>query len=83
MKFSLNIKHTFPAKRGEAGESHLVRLDVEHYDINGLYLRTTSSWNVIKTFDGSQVSAESSNTQVALAGILDATFVDSIVGGES
>lgn len=65
MKFTMKVNHTIPA-RGVAGESHLVRLDIEHYDVDGLYLRTSSAWTVIKTFDGIQDSAASELTVAAL-----------------
>jgi hypothetical protein len=64
-KLTMSVSHTIPA-RGSAGESHLVRLDVEHYDAEGLYLRTTSAWTVIKTFDSAQVSASAEFTVAAL-----------------
>jgi len=64
-KFNLSVKHQIP-ERGLAGESHLVRLDVEHYDAEGVYIRTSSAWTVIKTFDGTQDSTASVNTVLAL-----------------
>nr|APG77005.1 hypothetical protein [Beihai levi-like virus 7] len=64
-KFTMNVKHTIP-DRGLPGESHLVRLDVEHYDTNGVYLRTSSAWTVIKTFDSTQDSTACSDTVAAL-----------------
>lgn len=64
-KFNLSVKHTIPA-RGQPGESHLVRLDVEHYDAEGTYLRTSSAWTVIKTFDGTQNSTACENTVASL-----------------
>lgn len=54
MRFNMTITHTIPA-RGEYPESHLARLNVEHYDAtSGAYLRTSSAWMVIKTFDAEQ-----------------------------
>lgn len=81
-KITLNVKHDIPS-RGAAGESHLVRLDVEHYGIDGAYLSTSSAWVVIKTFDGIQVSQSSVDTQTGLAGILAPAFVAKIVARES
>lgn len=82
-KFSLSIRHTIPP-RGGAGESHMIRLDVDHFDATtGEYLRRTSSWNVIKTFDAVQVSADSENTTLALAAMLDATNVGKLAGREN
>lgn len=65
MKLTMKVNHSIPA-RGNPGESHLVRLDIEHYDVDGLYLRTSSAWTVIKTFDGIQDSVASEFTVAAL-----------------
>lgn len=82
-KFTLSVNHTIPA-RGESGESHLVRLDVEKMDTEGVYQKTTSPWLVIKTFDGVQDSAE---CQFALAALLDFAGVpantDKVIARES
>lgn len=64
-KLSLSVKHTIPG-RGQPGESHLVRLDVEHYDATGAYQRTSSAWLVVKTFDGTQDSAVSLKVGLSL-----------------
>lgn len=83
MKFKLNVKHTIPA-RGLAGESHLVRLDVEHYDAEGTYMRTSSAWIVVKTFDSTQDTTAVSATALALQGVTDdATFIGKIAARES
>lgn len=81
-KITLNVKHDIPS-RGVAGESHLVRLDVEHYDGSGVYIRTSSAWTVIKTFDGIQSSSGSLNTAMALGGVLDSAFATKIIARES
>lgn len=81
-KYSLTIRHTVP-QRGAAGESHLVRLDVEHYDADGVLERTSSAWTVIKTFDGVQVAADSDYTAQALVDFLSDSNIDKIVARES
>lgn len=81
-KLTLKISHTIPA-RGQSDESHLVRLDVEHYDVDGIYLRTSSAWTVLKTFNGSQNSTAVQNTTSALNGLLDGTFIGRVVARES
>jgi hypothetical protein len=65
MKLTLTFKHTIPA-RGTPGESHLVRLDIEHYDADGVYESTSSAWTVLKTFDGIQDSTALLHTVAAL-----------------
>lgn len=82
-KFNLSVKHTIPA-RGLPGESHLVRLDVEHYDSEGVYIRTSSAWTVIKTFDSTQDSTASEDTLAALQMFTGVTAnIEKIVGRES
>lgn len=81
-KFTLEVKHTIP-QRGQAGESHLVKLTVEHFDGSMVYLRGVSPWVVIKTFDGVQDSAAAVAATSALLGALDAPMITSIVGRQS
>lgn len=82
-KLTMSINHTIPA-RGAAGESHLVRLDVEHYDSEGVYLRTSSAWTVIKTFDGIQSSTACEYTVAALQDFTaDAAKIAKVIARES
>lgn len=81
-KFTLNVNHTIPA-RGSAGESHLVRLNVEHYDAEGKYLRTSSAWTVIKTFDGTQDSNACAHTAAALQSFATVANTAKIIARES
>lgn len=81
-KFTLTVKHTIP-DRGQSGESHLVRLDCEHYDSVGTYVRTSSVWSVMKTFDGSQASSEIIDLGDALDTLVDSTFRASLAARES
>lgn len=78
-KFTLNVKHTIPQKGGE-GESHLVKLDVEYFDAQGVYLRTISVWTVIKTFDGVQNSVDALRAVNALVALTTSAFNDKIIG---
>lgn len=81
-KFRLSVKHTIPP-RADPGESHMVRLDVDHYDVNGLFVRTASAWMVIKTFDNVQDTTASNNAANALRTLADATFVGKLNTRES
>lgn len=81
-KYSLSVKHTIPA-RGAPGESHLIRLDVEHYDANGVFLRTSSAWSVIKTFDNTQDTTNANRVANALVALLDTTMVSKLANRES
>jgi hypothetical protein len=81
-RLTLTVKHTIPARGGDQ-ESHLVRLDVEHFDSEGLYVHSSSAWIVIKTFDGVQIATDSINAYDGLIDVLDASTVAAIVGRQS
>jgi len=82
-KLTLEVKHTIPA-RGGSNESHLVRLDVEHYDGSGVYLRSSSAWSVIKTLDAPQVDSSVDFTTEALHGFIGSgTVLAQIIARES
>jgi hypothetical protein len=83
MRFSMSIKHTIP-ERGKAGESHLVRLDVEQYDsATGEYSHMSSAWCVIKTSDAPQVAADVDYTAQALVDFLTDANIDKVIARES
>lgn len=81
-RLTLSVKHTIPAK-GKAGESHLVRLDVEHYDANGLLQRVASAWTVIRTDSGIQDQESSEDATEALVALLSAANITKVVGRQS
>lgn len=81
-RFNLTIKHTIPAK-GKPGESHLARLDVEHYDASNVLLRTTSAWTVFRTDTGIQDATSSSRAALALTGLLTSGNITKILSRES
>lgn len=82
MRFFIKVRHTIPA-RGKSGESHMLRLDVEHYDANGVLLRTASAWKVIVTNDGVQDYVSSQRVQAALLTAETTTNTNKILGRES
>lgn len=82
VRFTLNVKHTIPAK-GQPGESHLMRLDIEHYDANGVLLRTSSAWAVIRTDDGAQDATLSGYATAALLTAFTSTNYTKLIGRES
>lgn len=56
---TMTVKHTVPAT-GKDGESHMVRVDVDHFDgTTGAFIRRSSSWAVNRT-DGSTQDQENS-----------------------
>lgn len=79
MAVTMTIAHTIPSKKGGGGESHLVRIDVESFDANGVYLRTASAWQVIKTFDGTQNDDLSEDVATALCSFLSASSSANII----
>ena len=81
-RFTLSVKHTIPA-RGKPGESHLARLDVEHYDAAGVLLRTASAWTAIRTDNGIQANTNSENAAKALTAFLSAANITKLVNRES
>lgn len=71
-KMTLTIKHTVPAA-GEAGESHLIRYDVEEYDVAGLLKRKNSAWISARTDGGIQSTASLQFTIKALLAYMSAS----------
>lgn len=82
MRFILKVRHTIPA-RGKAGESHMMRLDVEFYDSAGVLLRTSTSWCVMVTNDGVQDFTSSKRVQAAFLTAATVTNTDKMLGRES
>lgn len=81
-KFTLSIKHTIPP-RGEPNESHSVKLDVDHYDANGVFLRQVSTWMSMKTFKAVQDTTSTTRCANALVGYLTSTIVGNVAARES
>nr|UJQ84876.1 MAG: hypothetical protein 2 [Leviviridae sp.] len=82
IRYTLSVKHTIPPK-GESGESHLARLDVDHYDASNVLLRTSSAWMVIKTFEGVQLATASDYAAQALVDFLTDGNIDKLIARES
>lgn len=82
MKHYLKVRHTIPA-RGKFGESHMMRLDIEFLDANGVVIRTASSWGVLYTNDNTQDLVTSQRTQAAFLTALTAGNTTKMLGRES
>lgn len=80
-KFTLDFSHTIPPN-GKGGESHLAKLTVEHFDANGIFLRSVSPWSVVKTFDQPQVAADAEYAARALRDLLTNAVITQLVGRE-
>jgi len=81
VRYTATVKHTIPQKGG-SGESHLMRLDVDTYDGSGVYVRRSSSWVVVKTFDNSQDTTVAGYTLDALISALTTTNKTKLLGRE-
>jgi len=82
-KFSASVRHTIPA-RGGSGESHMIRLDVDHHDAtSGAFLRRVSTWTVTKTFDAVQDTTKSSYCLGALVAALTSTIQGKLLAREN
>lgn len=81
--FTLRIEHTVPPSSTSFGETHMARLDVAHYDATGKYLRTDSTWQVMKTTDSKQNSIELDYTAQALVDFLTDANIDKLIAREA
>lgn len=82
-KLTLTVKHTLVA-RGKAGESHMVRLDVEHYDpTSGDLLRVASAWMAIRTDSGVQDQESSEDAAEAIVDFMTDANITKVVGKQS
>jgi hypothetical protein len=81
-KYSMSIRHNIPS-RGGSGESHHLRLDIERFDADGIYLRTDSVWVVAKTTDGVQSTTDLDHLTDSLAAALDSTTVGKLLAREN
>jgi len=80
-RIKLTINHEIP--KSQVGESHLARVDVSHYDDDGVLLRTSSAWTVIKTLSGIQDDPSSEDAAALLQSFTTATnVVEKIVNRE-
>lgn len=82
IKYHLDVQHTVPAA-GQPGESHLVKLTVEHFDSNGVYVRSAQAWTVVRSPDAPQDSVASTRCANALTSLTTSGFVTLLVGRQS
>lgn len=82
IRYRMSIQHTIP-KSGQPGESHMARLDVEHYDGSNVLLRTASAWTVFRTADAVQDSTSTTRCANALVGFLTSGNVTKLANRES
>lgn len=81
--YELKITHTVPAVRGASKESHLVRLDVTDYDVDGVVISKQSCWAVYETSIGRQDTTQQTYYADALSDWLQPTNIGLILNRES
>lgn len=70
----VKIAHTLPKKADPTSkESHLIRMDVGHYDGAGALLRNEAVWTVLQTTQGVQNDTSLLNNWLAMNVWLEAT----------
>jgi hypothetical protein len=80
MELTLSIRHRVP-KIGSDGESHLVRLDVDHFDATtNAFVRRSSAWVSIVTTGSPQDQENSEDAAEALVDFLSDATITKIVG---
>jgi len=83
LDYTLYIKHTIPKIRGGSKESHLVRLDAQTYDADGVPLRSQSSWVVTECSLGRQDSAALNYMSQGLFGYLTSANLGFVLDRDS
>lgn len=81
LQYSISTRHTIPA-RGVPGESHMIRLDVDEFDANSVYVRRSGVWLVVKTFDNVQATANAGYAANALIGLMTSGNVSKLLARE-
>jgi hypothetical protein len=80
---TLTFKHTIPPIGGD-GESHLVRVDVDHFDsTTHEFVRRSSAWCAIRTDGTPQDSENSEDVTEALVDFLSDANITKVVGRQS
>lgn len=83
LTISLTVKHTIPAI-GAAGESHMARVDIDHFDAtSGAFKRRASAWVAIRTDGAPQDSENSEDVTEALVDFLSDANITKLVGRQS
>lgn len=80
---TMTVKHTIPAI-GKDGESHLCRVDVDHFDAtSGAFVRRSSAWCAIRTDGSPQDTENSEDVAEALVDFLSDANITKLVGRQS
>lgn len=83
LAITLTFKHTVPAI-GADGESHLARVDVDHFDATtGAFKRRASAWTSIRTDGAPQDSENSEDVTESLVDFLTDANITKLVTRQS
>lgn len=80
---TMTVKHNVPAI-GKDGESHLCRVDIDHFDATtGAHKRRASAWTAIRTDGSPQDSENSEDVTEALVDFLSDANITKLVSRQS
>jgi hypothetical protein len=83
LSITLSLKHTVPAV-GKDGESHLARVDVDHFDgTTNAFVRRSSAWCSVRTDGATQDSENSEDVAEALVDFLTDANITKLVSRQS
>jgi hypothetical protein len=83
LAINMTVKHTIPAI-GKDGESHLCRVDIDHFDATtGAFKHRASAWTSIRTDGSPQDSEHSEDVTEALVDFLSDANITKLVGRQS
>jgi hypothetical protein len=83
LAITMSLKHTIPAV-GKDGESHLCRVDIDHFDAtSGEFVRRSSAWASIRTDGAAQDTEKSEDVTEALVDFLSDANITKLVGRQS
>lgn len=77
----LTVNHS--VSKDETNESHLARLDVHHFNDDGVLMRVSSAWTVIKTASGIQDDADSEESAALLSSFTTTANMSKLVNRET
>lgn len=82
-RFTLKVSHSIPKKSGGDKESHTALLEVQHFDVDGVLIRTVVVWASMKTFDAKQDATATLYAHNALNGFMTAANATKLIARES
>lgn len=83
LTITLTVKHTIPAL-GKDGESHLARVDIDHFNAtSGEFVRRASAWCAVRTDGAPQDTEMSEDVTESLVDFLSDANVTKLVGRQS